>query len=192
VEGNTYFANSSYDGSEENTSICPRSLASEAFVDAVSEYLGRPLTVEEQIYISQDLQGRTLTPECLYCYVATDRKEYRAFLGEYVKQRDAVLEKLKADPNADVSRSGKLYNEFRSGRKDTDPMYNRFKMWVGAYRNGKPMIDGNHLANINKLMGDINSEFGAELKPQIVDAMKHRRLFRKGKKPNKITCPPVG
>ena len=182
VEGNTYIANSSYDGTEENTTICPRSLASEAFVDAVSEYLGRPLTVEEQIYISQDLQGRTLTPECLYCYVATDRKAYRAFLGEWVKQRDAVIEKLKANPDADLSRNGALYTEFRNGRKDTTQMYDRFKMWTDAYKNGKPMVDASHLANINKLMGDINSEFGAELKPQIVDAMKYAQSASWAKK----------
>lgn len=182
IEGNTYIANSSYDGTEENTTICPRSLASEAFVDAVSEYLGRPLSVEEQIYISQDLQGRSLTPECTYCYVATDRKAYRAFLGEYVTQRDAVLQKVKDNPFADVSRSGELYKEFLNGRKDTNPMYSRFKMWVDAYKNGKPMIDASHLANINKLMGDINSEFGAELKPQIVDAMKYAQSASWAKK----------
>ena len=182
IAGNTYIANSSYDGTEENTTICPRSLASEAFVDAVSEYLGRPLTVEEQIYISQDLQGRTLTPECIYCYVATDRKAYRAFLGEYINQRDAVLAKLKADPDADVSKTGELYKEFLNGRKDTKPMYNRFKMWVDAYRSGKPMVQASHLANINKLMGDINSEFGEELKPQIVDAMKYAQSASWAKK----------
>lgn len=182
IEGNTYIANSSYDGTEENTTICPRSLASEAFVDAVSEYLGRPLTVEEQIYISQDLQGRTLTPECIYCYVATDRKAYRAFLGEYINQRDAVLEKLKANPEANVTRSGELYKEFLNGRKDTKNMYDRFKMWVDASRSGKPMIQASHLANINKLMGDINSEFGAELKPQIVDAMKYAQSASWAKK----------
>ena len=181
-EGNTYIANSSYDGTEENTTICPRSLASEAFVDAVSEYLGRPLSVEEQIYISQDLQGRSLTPECTYCYVATDRKAYRAFLGDYVSQRDSVLQKLGENPNADVSRSGDLYKEFLNGRKDTNPMYSRFKMWVDAYKNGKPMIDASHLANINKLMGDIKSEFGAELKPQIVDAMKYAQSASWAKK----------
>ena len=182
IEGNTYITNSSYDGTEENTTICPRSLASEAFVDAVSEYLGRPLSVEEQIYISQDLQGRSLTPECTYCYVATDRKAYRAFLGEYIKQRDAVLEKLKANPNADVSRSGKLYEEFRNGRKDTNPMYSRFKMWADAFKNGTPMVEASHLANINKLMGDINSEFGEALKPQIVDAMKYAQSASWAKK----------
>ena len=182
IEGNTYIANSSYDGTEENTTICPRSLASEAFVDAVSEYLGRPLSVEEQIYISQDLQGRSLTPECTYCYVATDRKAYRAFLGDYITQRDAVLDKVKADPNADVSRKGDLYKEFLNGRKDTNPMYNRFKMWVDAYKNGKPMVEASHLANISKLMGDINSEFGAELKPQIVDAMKYAQSASWAKK----------
>lgn len=182
IEGNTYITNSSYDGTEENTTICPRSLASEAFVDAVSEYLGRPLSVEEQIYISQDLQGRSLTPECTYCYVATDRKAYRAFLGEYINQRDAVLEKLKANPNADVSRSGKLYEEFRNGRKDTNPMYSRFKMWADAFTNGTPMVEASHLANINKLMGDINSEFGEALKPQIVDAMKYAQSASWAKK----------
>ena len=182
IEGNTYIANSSYDGTEENTTICPRSLASEAFVDAVSEYLGRPLTVEEQIYISQDLQGRSLTPECTYCYVATDRKAYRAFLGEYINQRDSVLQKLESDPNADVSRNGELYKQFLNGRKDTNPMYKRFKMWVDAYKNGTPMVDASHLANINKLMGDINSEFGEALKPQIVDAMKYAQSASWAKK----------
>lgn len=182
IEGNTYIANSSYDGTEENTTICPRSLASEAFVDAVSEYLGRPLSVEEQIYISQDLQGRSLTPECTYCYVATDRKAYRAFLGEYINQRNAVLEKVKENPGADVSRKGDLYKEFLNGRKDTNPMYSRFKMWIDAYKSGKPMVEASHLANINKLMGDINSEFGAELKPQIVDAMKYAQSASWAKK----------
>ena len=181
MEGKTDIANSSYDVTEENTTICPRSLSSEAFVDAVSEYIGRPLTVEEQIYISQDLQGRSMTPECTYCYVATDRKAYRAFLGEYVKQRDAVIEELKIAPNADTSRSGELYKEFLNGRKDTSPMYNRFKMWVDAYQNGTPMIDASHLANMSKLMGDLN-EFGAELKPQIEDAMKYAQSASWAKK----------
>ena len=182
VKGNTAISNSSYDITEENTTICPRSLAAEAFTDAVSEYLGRPLTVEEQIYISQDLQGRSLTPECTYCYVATDRKAYRAFLGEYINQRDSVIQKLQENPNADVSRKGDLYNEFLNGRKDTANMYNRFKMWVDAYKSGKPMVDASHLANINKLMGDINSEFGAELKPQITDAMKYAQSASWAKK----------
>jgi len=181
IEGKTDIANSSYDVTEENTTICPRSLSAEAFVDAVSEYVGRPLTVEEQIYISQDLQGRSMTPECTYCYVATDRKAYRAFLGEYVKQRDAVIDKLKIAPNADVSRSAELYKEFLNGRKDTNPMYNRFKMWVDAYKNGTPMINASHLANMSKLMGDLN-EFGAELKPQIEDAMKYAQSASWAKK----------
>lgn len=181
ILGNTYIANSSYDGTEENTTICPRSLASEAFMDAVSEYLGRPLTVAEQVYISQDLQGRSTTPECLYCYVATDRKAYREFLGSYIEQRDAVLKKI-SSKNSDTSRSGKIYQEFLDGRKDTKNMWKRFSMWVDAYRNGKKMISANDLANINKLMGDINSEFGEELKDQIKDAMAYAQSASWAKK----------
>lgn len=181
VEGNTYIANSSYDGTEENTTVCPRSLAAEAFVDAVGEMLGRPLTVQEQIYISQDLQGRTLTPECLYCYVATDRKAYRAFLGNYVKQRDAVIQAYK-DGDTDTSRAGKLYQTFLDGRKDTANMWKRFQMWIKAYESGKPMVQASHLTNINKLMGDISSEFGAELKDQIKDAMAYAQSASWAKK----------
>lgn len=166
IEGNTYIANSSYDGTKENTTVCPRSLASEAFVDAVSEYMGRPLTVDEQIYIYQDLQGRTLTPECLYCYVATDRKAYRALLGNYVQQRDAVIQAYK-DGDTDTSRSGSLYQTFLDGRKDTQNMWKRFQMWIKTYESGKPMVQASHLANISKLMGDITGEFGTELKDQI-------------------------
>lgn len=181
VEGNTFFADSSYGGSEENTTICPRSLASEAFMDAVSEYLGRPLSVSEQIYISQDLQGRTTTPECLYCYVATDRKAYREFLGSYIQQRDSVIEKLKAG-DADTTRSGSLYQEFLNGRKDTSNMWKRFSLWVKDYRSGKKMITANHLTNMTKLMGDIGSEFGSEYKAQIKDAMAYAQSASWAKK----------
>ena len=183
IEGNTFFGNSSYDGSEENTTICPRSLAAEAFVDAVSELMGRPLTVEEQIYISQDLQkpGRSLTPECTYCYVATDRKAYRAFLGEYVKQRDSVIEAYK-NGNTDTARSGNLYQEFLNGRKDTDNMWKRFSMWINTYKNGTPMVEASHLASMEKLMGDIQSEFGKELKAQIKDAMAYAQSASWAKK----------
>lgn len=195
VEGNTFIANSSYDGTEENTTICPRSLASEAFVDAVSEYLGRPLTVEEQIYISQDLQGRSLTPECTYCYVATDRKAYRAFLGDYISQRDAVLEDYESgnwdvktytneqiQKMTDEQKENSLYVKFLDGRKPTANMASRFNMWIKAAQNGTPLVQASDLANINKLMGDINSAFGAELKPQIVDAMKYAQSASWAKK----------
>ena len=181
VEGNTAIANSSYDVTEENTTICPRSLASEAFVDAVSEMLGRPLTVAEQLRISQDLQGRTLTPECLYCYVATDRKAYRAFLGSYVQQRDAVIKAYK-DGNTDTSRDGSLYQQFLDGRKDTSNMWKRFNLWINTYKSGKPMVQASNLANISKLMGDINAEFGADLKAQIKDAMAYAQSASWAKK----------
>lgn len=181
VQGNTFFGNSSYGGSEENTTVCPRSLAAEALVDAVSETLGRPLTVEEQIYISQDIQGRSLTPECTYCYVATDRKAYREFLGEYVKQRDSVISAYK-NGNHDTSREGSLYQEFLDGRKDTDNMWKRFSMWIDTYKSGAPMLEASHLASMSKLMGDIQSEFGKELKPQITDAMAYAQSASWAKK----------
>lgn len=212
-EGNTFFSNSSYGGSEENTTICPRSLAPEAFMDAVSEMVGRPLTVEEQIYIGQDLMGRmgsseelrgqSFLAQCVYCYVAADRMAQREYLGEYIKQRDSFLQKVtddidvsqlrkdhralaawfkdKKQAKPELSQIGELYREFLDGRKPTGATYKRVKMWLDAARNGKPMIDGNHLANIDKLVGDI-SAFGDELKPQIQDAWKYAQSASWAKK----------
>ena len=212
-EGDTFFSNSSYGGSEENTTICPRSLAPEAFMDAVSEMIGRPLTVNEQIYVSQDLmnrmgsseelRGQKFLAQCVYCYVAADRMSQREFLGEYINQRDAFLQKVTSDVDVsqltkdhralaawwkdkkqakpELSEIGKLYQEFLNGRKPTGATYKRVKMWLDASRNGKQMIDGNHLANIDKLVGDI-SQFGDELKPQIQDAWKYAQMASWAKK----------
>ena len=194
VLGNTYIANSSYDGTEENTTICPRSLAQEAFMDAVSEYLGRPLTVAEQVYISQDLQGRTATPECLYCYVATDRKAYREFLGKYIQQRDAVLKKIgtgmdeKSYTAAQIEKltpeqkKNSLYLEFLGDRKATKNMQKRYDMWLNAYKSGQRMIDSNDLASISKLMGDKAANFGADVVDQIKDALAYAQSASWAKK----------
>lgn len=214
-EGDTFFPNKSYGGTEENTLICPRSLAPEAFMDAVSEYIGRPLTVEEQIYVGQDLINRMGSSEelrsqnflaqCVYCYVAADRMAQREFLGDYLKQRDSFLQTIKDNPNMDVSQLskdhralaawfkdktqpapelseiGNLYKEFLGGRKPTGATLKRVKSWVDAYKNGKPMIDGNHLANIERLVGDL-SGFDKELIPQIKDAWKYAQSASWAKK----------
>lgn len=172
VEGNTFLADGSYGGSEENTTLCVRSMAHEAMLDAVSEILGRPLTVQESIFVGQDLLSRTnigMRMECTYCYVATDRKGYREFLGKYIAQRDAVLEKYR-NGMTDTSRTGKLYKEFLSKRKDTDNMWERFSMWIDLEKSGAPMIKAYHLANVARI---IRGDYDQSLRTQIEDAMKY-------------------
>ena len=172
VEGNTFLADGSYGGSEENTTLCVRSMAHEAMLDAVSEMLGRPLTVQESIFVGQDLLSRTnigMRMECTYCYVATDRKGYREFLGKYIAQRDAVLEKYR-NGMTDTSRTGKLYKEFLNKRKDTDNMWERFSMWIDLEKSGAPMIKAYHLANVARI---IRGDYDQSLRPQIEDAMKY-------------------
>ena len=96
IEGNTFYTDSSYGGTEEHTTICPRTMAYEEFMDAIAEELGRPLTVEDTVFISQEAMALTDKPECLYCYVAMDRKAYREYLGKYIEQRDAFLADVKS------------------------------------------------------------------------------------------------
>lgn len=141
IEGNTFLEDGAYGGSEENTTLCVRSMAHEAMMDAVSDLLGRPLTVQESIFVGQDLLARAnigLRQECTYCYVATDRKAYRAFLGKYLEQRDAVLKQYR-NGETDIQ---KLYKKFRGKRKSTNDMWSRFYLWVASekYRNGQTDI----------------------------------------------------
>ena len=164
--GNTYIPNGSYDGTEENTTVCIRSMAADALMDAVAEHLGRPLTVEDTITISQEYWRYTDQPECLYCYVAMDRKAYREFLGSYLEQRNNALADLR-----DGMDSGEAYQRYLDGRKDTKPQKERFRMWERALKNGAEMITEADLASEQSMQAA--AARSPELAEQINDARKY-------------------
>lgn len=170
--GNTYIPNGSYDGTEENTTVCIRSMAADALMDAVAEHLGRPLTVEDTITVSQEYWQYTDQPECLYCYVAMDRKAYREFLGSYLEQRNNAL----ADLRSGMSKE-EAYRRFLDGRvtpknpNGTKPMRDRFDSWVRYMENGTEMITEADLAS-EKSMQDAAAR-SPELAAQINDARKY-------------------
>lgn len=183
--GNTFFSDAAYGGTEENTTVCPRSIGADAFLDAVSDKIGRPLTVAEQVRISQDVIGAAdiKEPQCIYCYVAADRATYREFLGKYIDQRDGVIDALK---NGETDTDA-LYETFRNGRKDTKEMKARFDLWVDTYRQGKRLLSASDLANIGvltaiqsdkyrQLSGD--PSFAAQMK----DALKYAQAASWAKK----------
>ncbi|MDY4490928.1 MAG: hypothetical protein SPE19_10455 [Candidatus Faecousia sp.] len=197
IEGNTFFADSSYGGSEENTTICPRSMGAEALLDAVSDLIGRPLTVDEQIVVSQEMQNRTANPECVYCYVATDRKAYREFLGEYIKQRDHVLKdaskytdtrtytKAQIDSMTDAQKANSLYVQFLNGRKPTKNMASRFKMWMDISASGKQLLQASDLTSISRLEELKAKDFSGitkDMAKQIKDAMRYAQSASWAKK----------
>lgn len=163
IIGNTYIPNGSYDGTEENTTVCIRSLAADALMDAVAEHLGRPLTVEDTLTVSQEYWQYTDQPECLYCYVAMDRKAYREYLGSYLEQRDTVLENIKTGMD-----KKEAYNIFLDGRKDTKNMRKRFDEWVDIMQSDEEFITSADLAS-EKTMKDAVSRNSA-LESQINDA----------------------
>lgn len=161
IEGDTAVKNSSYDITEENTTVCIRSMAADALCDAIAEDLGRPLTVQDTLLISQDLMNYTDEPECVYCYVATDRRAYREFLGSYYKQMQRVIEALRKGENAES-----VYQSFLDGRKDTKNMKSRFAMWQEIAEGGK-MISSKDLAS-EKMMQKAMKD--PALAPQVKDA----------------------
>lgn len=179
IEGNTAIKNSSYDITEENTTVCIRSMAADALCDAVAEHLGRPLTVQETLRVSQDLMNYTDEPECVYCYVATDRRAYREFLGSYHKQmQDAIaaIKEGKLDTNTytaeqfkrmtEEQKGNSLYWKFLNGRKPTPNMQRRFEMWKRVAKDGK-MISAKDLAS-EKMMQIAMRD--PELAAQVKDA----------------------
>lgn len=147
VMGNTFISNSSYGGTEENTTVCIRSLAAQALMDQIGKALGRPLTVDETLLLSQEIANYTDKPECFYCYVATDRRAYREYLNNYLQQRADVLKKYRPDMTAEQKQA--LYEEFLDGRKDTKNMKARFNLWVNTAQD--QLITGSDLASVDEL-----------------------------------------
>ena len=151
VMGNTFISNSSYGGTEENTTVCIRSLAAQALMDQIGKALGRPLTVDETLLLSQEIANYTDKPECFYCYVAMDRRAYREYLNNYLQQRDAVLKKA-GSIKTDADRQA-LYQEFLEGRKDTKNMRSRFNLWLNTAQEN--LITGTDIASLDDLAREI-------------------------------------
>ncbi len=150
VTANTFYSDSSYGGSEENTTVCIRSMAAQQLMDEVSKNLGRPLTVQDTLLISQEIAALTDRPECFYCYVATDRRAYREYLGNYLTQRDEVIKKYRNGVDREA-----LYTDFLNKRDDTPNMRARFNMWLNAVDNGTDLITGKDLASLEDLFAEV-------------------------------------
>lgn len=177
----TLFSDSSYGGkSVENTSICYRTLAYNDFVDEVAKGIGRPLTVKESFLASQMLYQIAKDPQCLYCYVALDRKAYSEFLLKYIEQRDKAVSRYMALDDKGEKAKAALYKELLNGRKDTAPMRDRYYNWFRAAENGTEMITAEDLATSERraqLMADGGVKAG-----QIVDAEKYAQSASWAKK----------
>jgi hypothetical protein len=138
--GKTLVKNGSYDVSVENTTICVRTLAYNAFVDMVSEKIGRPLTQMESFLVSQKLYDIAKEPQCLYCYVSLDRKAYNNMILRYIDQRDGAIEAYERAGRPEITRDSQLYKYFLAGRKDTKDAWNRYSGWMSAYQKGESLL----------------------------------------------------
>lgn len=145
IPGKTIFKNGSYGKTGENTTLCVRTLTYEDFKDRVAEKVGRPLTVAESLLVSQKIYDIATEPQCIYCYVAADRKAYDEYLGEYHKAMDKYIKALR---NGGDSKA--LYTEYLAGRKDTDAQKKRWSQWEAIAKSGKDYISANDLTTKRK------------------------------------------
>lgn len=173
--GKTSVGNASYGMTMENSTICTRTLGYEELADLVAEWLDRPLTAEEALYVAQQAMNFTDKPQCLYCYVAMDRMGKREFYGTYVDQRDAVLKDV--DSGMPVK---KAYARFLDGRKDTRQMKDRFTMWVNLHRKGAELIGKRDLASTRRMTEA--AEKGEAHRLQVRDAERYAQSAAWAKK----------
>lgn len=166
IPGKTIFKNGSYGRTGENTTLCVRTLTYEDFKDRVSEKIGRPLTVSESLLVSQKIYDIATEPQCIYCYVAADRKAYDGYLGEYWTAMDKYIKALKkgGDPKA-------LYEEYLNGRKDTAQQQKRWASWVALAKSGKAYISQKDLTT--KLKRELIIAKKNALSEQVKDAQRY-------------------
>ena len=176
VAGNTIWANGSYGKTIENSLICPRSMSAHEFIAAVSEELGRPLTQEEGIYVSQAAAAYVAEAQCLYCYVAMDRLAYNEYMGKYIDARETAIR--------DVIEKGmptnEAYEKYLDGRKDTKNQKARFHSWIRAARNGEELITKADLASTDAMARAIARN--PQLQAQINDVRKYSQSASWAKK----------
>lgn len=193
--GEVLIKDASYGVSVENWTKCIRALAYDEIVNFVSDKIGRPLNVEESFLVSQMLYDIAVDPQCLYCYVALDRKSYNEMVLRYIDQRDELIKKYEAEGKPEISEQNiktlrrllerketegvaeavekiPLFKEFLDGRKVTLPMLDRFADWITMYNNGEHLISKRDVAT--DLDRDrIANGNDASLKKQLDDLSKY-------------------
>lgn len=193
--GEVLIKDASYGVSVENWTKCIRALAYDEIVNFVSDKIGRPLNVEESFLVSQMLYDIAVDPQCLYCYVALDRKSYNEMVLRYIDQRDELIKKYEAEGKPEISEQNikalrrllerketegvaeavdkiPLFKEFLEGRKVTLPMLDRFADWITMYNNGEHLISKRDVAT--DLDRDrIANGNDASLKKQLDDLSKY-------------------
>lgn len=164
--GKTAWKNGSYGRTMENTTLCVRTLTYEYFKDEVAKAIGRPLTVAESLLVSQKIYDIATYPQCIYCYVAADRKSFDAFIGEYVSDMDKYITRLKSGED-----SKKLYEEYLHGRKATTAQEKRWAEWKRIAKSGEKYITASDISTRAKRNELINK--GGKLANQVKDAQRY-------------------
>lgn len=185
VTRKTLVKNGSYDYSVENTTICVRTLAYNAFVEMVSEKIKRPLSQMESFLVSQKLYEIAKEPQCLYCYVSLDRKAYNEMVLRYIEQRDIAIADYEAAGKPVINdklrndKSG-IYHRFLDGRKDTDNMWDRYRKWITQYNMGIHLLTAEDVAT-EKRRADLAASGGVNAE-QVTDILKYAQSASWAKK----------
>ena len=166
VIGKTAWKNGSYGRTMENTTLCVRTLTYEYFKDEVAKAIGRPLTVAESLLASQKIYDIATYPQCIYCYVAADRKSYDAFIGEYMAAMDKYIKLLREGGDSD-----QLFQEYLRGRDPTNAQKTRWAEWKRIAKSGEDYIKASDVNTRSRRNALINK--GGKVAAQVRDAQRY-------------------
>lgn len=166
VIAKTAWKNGSYGRTMENTTLCVRTLTYEYFKDEVAKAIGRPLTVAESLLASQKIYDIATYPQCIYCYVASDRKSYDAFIGEYMAAMDKYIKLLREGGNSD-----QLFREYLHGREPTNAQKDRWAEWKRIAKSGEDYIKASDVNTRSRRNALINK--GGKFAAQVKDAQRY-------------------
>lgn len=175
-------SNTSYAGTMESTTLCPRSLITESIVELVARKIGRPLKNEESIVVAQELMQYTGDKaECLYCYQANAKRGYEDAISNFLSMRKDVIDRHRDGMDKDTNYKLMMDYNFEKGKfinkKDTPTARERFNTFIAIAENRIPSAPALYMLNTNVLNQNIkNSKHSAA----IINQLKQVRTYAQG------------
>lgn len=175
-------SNTSYAGTMESTTLCPRSLVTEAIVELVAKKIGRPLKNEESIVVAQELMQYTGDKaECLYCYQANAKRGYEDAISNFLSMRKDVIDRHRDGMDKDTNYKLMMDYNFEKGKfikkKDTPTSRERFNTFIAIAENKIPSAPALYMLNTNVLNQNIkNSKHPAS----VINQLKQVRTYAQG------------
>lgn len=149
IAGKGYVTDSSYGISFEPTTVCYRTLVFDRLSEMIAKQIGRPLTIEESLAVSQNMGILTDELQCLYCYVAADRIAYANAINEFIDARDALMQDVRDGKIQSAEEYENRYVALKDGREASGQTAKMARYYFEAAKSGRRLIQKSDMTDLN-------------------------------------------